>query len=254
MKAQSFFVDYQEKDGPEVEPFAVPGADMSIGELKAIERELGQRLDKIRKGFVGKKPGELDAAGHDRDDLVRVAEQDAAKKIYKTGERERLPKMRARGFPYAPSDTPDEEKRIIGSMTASGVCCLFVCKTHLDGTPGWKPIEANVNQAIRDGMAWLAKNWTVEQNPHAAWHQDYFLYSLERAAMLTLAPRVGTHDWYKEGSIELLHQQRTDGSFFAENRTTVGPVVDTCFGLLFLSRAATPVVKLPERVVTGGSP
>ncbi|MEZ0229094.1 MAG: hypothetical protein ACAI25_10755, partial [Planctomycetota bacterium] len=250
VKAQAFYVEYQEDDGPEVPAFAVPGADLSLAELRAVEKETKEKLEKIEATFKGKKAGETDSAGHVKEDLVNTTERDAAKKIFKTAEK--LAKMKARGFPYAPSDTGDpEDTKISGAMTASGMACLFICKAHLDGTPHWKPIEKGVNQAIRDGAAWLEKNWTVKKNPNRSWHHYYWLYSLERASVMNMIPVYGKHDWDHEGAEQILKDQKSDGSWDAGERTTVGPVVDTMFALLFLSRGTTPIVKLPERIVTG---
>ncbi len=250
VKAQAFYVDYQEKDGPEVPSFAVPGADLSLAELRAVEKETKEKLEKIEASFKGKKAGETNAAGHVKDDEVHTTEQDAAKKIFKTAEK--LSKMKARGFPYAPSDSGDpDDAKISGAMTASGMACLFICKAHLDGTPQWKPLEKGVNQAIRDGAAWLEKNWSIKKNPNRKFHHYYWLYSLERASVMNLVPLYGKHDWDHEGCDLLLKEQKSDGSWDAGEKTTVGPIVDTMFALLFLSKGTTPIVKLPERIVTG---
>jgi hypothetical protein len=250
LKAQAFYVEHQEKDGPEVPAFPVPGADLSMAELRAVEKETKEKLDKIDRAFKGKKPDEADADGHTKEDVVGTTERDVAKKVFKTTEK--LGKMRARGFPYALHDTGDADDRIVtGAMTASGMACLFICKAHLDGTPAWKSVEKGVNQALRDGAAWLQANWTVQQNPKARFHHYYWLYSLERASVMNLVPLYGTHDWDLEGSELLVAAQKSDGSWDAAAKTTVGPTIDTMFALLFLARGTTPIVKLPERVVTG---
>jgi hypothetical protein len=250
LKAQAFYVENQEKDGPEVPAFSVPGADLSLAELRAIEKETRERLEKIDQGFKGRKPGEPDAEGHVKEDLVRQAEEEAAKKVFKTAAK--LPKMHARGFPYTyPTSAEPEDKGYTGSMTASGLACLFICKAHLDGTPAWEKLKGPIDAALRDGAAWLAAQWSVDKNPHRKFHLDYYLYALERASVLNLVPKYGTHDWYGEGCKVLLAQQQADGSFDCGIRTTVGPVVDTMFALLFLSRGTTPVIRLPERIVTG---
>ena len=95
-------------------------------------------------------------------------------------------------------------------MTASGVACLLICKAHLEGTPEWPPIQKKVDVAIRDGAAWLAHNWSVKKNPNYPWHLDYYLYSLERAAILNLIPRFGEHDWYKEGCAAFFEKRKPD--------------------------------------------
>jgi hypothetical protein len=256
VKAQAFYVEFQEKDGPEVASFPVPGADLTMAELRAVEKEIKEKLEKIERSFKGKKAGEADQDGHLKEDLVQTTEQDAAKKIFKTTEK--LSMMKARGFPYTTPthDTGEvDDRKVSGAMTASGMACLFICKAHLDGTPAWKPIEKAVNQAIRDGAAWLEANWTVKQNPKRKFHHYYWLYSLERASVMNMVPLSGKHDWDLEGSELLVAAQKADGGWDAGEHTTVGPVVDTMFALLFLSRGTTPIVKLPDRIVTGpGAP
>src|SRR5581483_4883966 len=133
-KAIAFYLECQEKDGPEVASFSVPGADLSIGELRKIEKEIHEKLAKINAGFKGRKPGEPDADGHMKEDLINAAEAEAAKEVF--GTREKQPKMHARGFPYTFKDAEEgKEQNPSGSMTASGLVCVFVCKAHLDGTP-----------------------------------------------------------------------------------------------------------------------
>jgi hypothetical protein len=63
-------------------------------------------------------------------------------------------------------------------------------------------------------MAWLDKNWTVENNPKRPnWFHYYYLYGLERAGMLFDTTRIGAHDWYAEGANHLLDHQNADGSW-----------------------------------------
>jgi hypothetical protein len=61
----------------------------------------------------------------------------------------------------------------------------------------------------------------------------YFLWSLERVAMVYSLKTLGDRDWYAIGSKYLLKNQENDGSW----RGNLGPTVDTCFALFFLRRA-----------------
>jgi len=61
----------------------------------------------------------------------------------------------------------------------------------------------------------------------------YFLWSLERVAMVYSLKTLGDKDWYAMGSKYLLKNQENDGSW----RGNLGPTVDTCFALFFLRRA-----------------
>src|SRR5581483_3236397 len=98
-KAQDLFVANQEKEGPDVAAFPVPGADLSYKELKAIEKETREKIKKIESSFKGKKPGELNADGHTQSDERGAAEEEAGLKIYKATAAKA--KMRARGWGYA---------------------------------------------------------------------------------------------------------------------------------------------------------
>jgi hypothetical protein len=59
---------------------------------------------------------------------------------------------------------------------------------------------------------------------------------------------LGKHDWYEEGAQHLLGAQSGDGSWSAGGESAL---VNTCFALLFLKRATTPIVQIPEQAYTG---
>ena len=61
----------------------------------------------------------------------------------------------------------------------------------------------------------------------------YFLWSLERVAVVYALETIGNRDWYAVGSDYLLDRQSSDGSW----RGNLGSTVDTCFALFFLRRA-----------------
>jgi hypothetical protein len=254
-KAQELFVTNQEKDGPEVTPFAVPGADLSYKELKKIEKETRDRIKQIEVAFKGKKPGETNADGHTEQDERRTTDEDAARKIYKTTGAKI--KMHSRGWGYAWNKVPGApggapEDRATGSMTTAGLACLFICKAHLDGTKVYeKSLRGPMDHSIRDGAAWVAQHFSVRDNPNMGMHVLYYLYGLERAGVLLLVPKFGEHDWYDEGAHRLVKDQNADGSWHAGMQGTVGPMCDTCFALLFLARGTTPIVRIPTKTATG---
>jgi len=255
-KAQELFVTNQEKDGPDVSPFPVPGADLTYKELKKIEKETREKIKKIEASFKGKKPGESNADGHTESDERRTTEEDAARKIYRTTGAK--VKMKARGWAYAFNKAPGAQpaqarpERSTGAMTTAGLASLFICKAHLDGTPVYeKALRGPMDHAIRDGAAWMAANFAVDRNPNDGMHVLYYLYGLERAGVLLLVPKFGEHDWYEDGSRQLVRDQAADGSWDAHNAGTVGPMCDTCFALLFLARGTTPIVRIPTRTTTG---
>jgi hypothetical protein len=100
------------------------------------------------------------------------------------------------------------------------------------------------DRVAQDGLAWLSANWSVGENPGMGQVGNsppntwlyYFLYAIERAGMLYDTAKVGSYDWYVEGSRVLLQAQRPDGSWDGSNPKQ--PAWDTCFAILFLRRAS----------------
>jgi hypothetical protein len=66
-----------------------------------------------------------------------------------------------------------------------------------------------------------------------SWGDLYFLWSLERMAVLYDWRKVAGVDWYQWGSTLLLSAQNDDGSW----SDYFPGMPDTCFALLFLRRA-----------------
>jgi hypothetical protein len=61
----------------------------------------------------------------------------------------------------------------------------------------------------------------------------YFLWSLERVAMVYGLKTIGNKDWFAIGSKFIVQEQQGDGAW----RGDLGEIVDTCFALFFLRRA-----------------
>jgi hypothetical protein len=117
---------------------------------------------------------------------------------------------------------------IRGSMTAGAIGALCI----LDYMMGkdWAR-----DKDVLQGLQWMAKNFTVTENPGvgAKWHY-YYLYGIERAGMLFGTEHFGPHAWYRTGAEYLLKEQGANGCW---NNTT-----DTCFAILFLRRATRHLV------------
>jgi hypothetical protein len=103
--------------------------------------------------------------------------------------------------------------------------------------------KAALTGSLGRGIGWLAQRFTVRSAPR---YHMYYIYTLERAASLSLTQRIGNHDWYAEGAAFLLGDQNADGSWKSQS----GAIPSTAFGVLFLIRATGKVMGLPE--VGGG--
>jgi len=222
-KVADYFVADQDPDGEAVEDFPVPAADGAIEDWKKPSRRSG--------GTRERGAGGTEARG-----------------------------MRARGWGYLPRPKGEEggiHPPSSGAMTASGVAALCIAKSELERRErSWEPRQGAVEQAIRDGCAWLSRHWRPDANPLAiprrtAAYKYYYLYGVERAGVLAGTYRFGPVDWWDEGAEEILSEQTSAG--FWPNGRLLSRFANTCFALLFLRRATVPLVELPpKRPMTGG--
>ncbi|HEX6811746.1 MAG TPA: hypothetical protein VF384_09000 [Planctomycetota bacterium] len=145
-------------------------------------------------------------------------------------------RAQARGFAY---ETPDEPP--FGSMTSAGISGLLLAQAGMQaqGVTDRALVE-KIDDAVRDGFAWLASEFSVRSNPgfaeRADHHWYYWLYGLERSCELATIARLNGRDWYYEGGLQLLSQQQQNGSFRAEHPSSL--LLDTtCFAVLFLAKS-----------------
>lgn len=167
--------------------------------------------------------------------------------------------LKARGWGYARKSkhAPARDTITYGSMTAAAVNALILIRDELVEDPShmkaWEKMEAECNQMIGDGMAWMINNWTMTENPRVGMHRFYYyLYTIERMCMLGGFDEVGGHDWYMEGARDvLLKQQEKSGMWDVQSEIDPSDIYNTCYALLFLKRASTGVDR-PPPVLTGG--
>ena len=103
---------------------------------------------------------------------------------------------------------------------------------------------------ILNGMAALGRNVGT---PVGAWQglpmeNLYFLWSVERVAVLYNLATIADKDWYRWGAEMLLANQQRRGCWTDGGYHKSTPAIDTCFALLFLKRAnfvADLTAKLP---------
>ena len=164
---------------------------------------------------------------------------------------------KARGWGYL----AEGPQLATGSMTTAGIAVLAICHDALTEPrrfPPYKPsVENKVRRGIQDGFAWLDHNFSVTRNPPGAapaWHY-YYLYGLERAAILGGRNLLGEHDWYIEGAKYLVGAQQADGFWrtgaLGTDEYEASDVLDTAWAILFLARATRPAKPIEAPVITG---
>ncbi|HUR38775.1 MAG TPA: VWA domain-containing protein [Planctomycetota bacterium] len=131
------------------------------------------------------------------------------------------------GWAYHSSGHPS-----YGSMTCAGICTVALCRFYL----GEKEYLDDAN--LKSGMGWLAKNFAVDKNPGETGWNLYYLYSIERVGVFAGTDKIGEHPWYGKGAKYLVSTQAADGSWIGNHE---GKEKGTAFGLLFLTRATSPV-------------
>ena len=131
----------------------------------------------------------------------------------------------AAGFSYRP------ETDATGGMTAAGVAILAICEEQMR-----RGNKQRIVLGRKRGVQWLTQHFSVRQNPKPDEHGEgsdsrlhYYLYGLERVAALLDIERFGEREWYREGAEFLVDSQDLAGRW--------GGQAETCFALLFLSRA-----------------
>jgi hypothetical protein len=91
-----------------------------------------------------------------------------------------------------------------------------------------QPPEGRVNPVARRGKRFKADDLNSNL---------YFLWSVERVAVLYGLETIGNHDWYVWGADALVDTQMANGSWTARAYFGANPEVNSAFALLFLNRA-----------------
>jgi hypothetical protein len=130
-----------------------------------------------------------------------------------------------------------------GSMVCAGLTSLIIAQSELVRTKDLdESLRARLEAAKRAGLAWVQRNYSVRGCPPAAGFWSvfhlYYLYSLERVGVLYGIREIAGHDWYLEGAVLLVRDQRPDGGWISYDEI---PVVDSAFALLFLKKATLKV-------------
>jgi hypothetical protein len=132
----------------------------------------------------------------------------------------------------------------MGSHVNIGICCLVLAYEELAKHRAAAGYNAKVKEGVRDGLSWLAANWSIDINPGSSGkhYYYYYIYSLERVGMLTGRELIGDHHWYREGAWYLMEKQRSDGAWATQANEYGSDISNTGFALLFLKRSTPPPV------------
>jgi hypothetical protein len=166
--------------------------------------------------------------------------------LWKTEQRFRALQQKVGGWSYA--QLPDIDKMPPGvpkpppavptaAMTACGL--LSIAVGNQCAPPKGMKTDLAADPAVKGGLYVLSASIGEVGQPRAKLLLDnggrsfYFLWTLERMAVIYNFKTIGGKDWYRWGAELLLANQKDDGSWqgeFAEGGC------DTCFALLFLKR------------------
>lgn len=145
------------------------------------------------------------------------------------------------GWGYVPSFAGEATKNT-GSAPAM-TCAALMVLALAHGTAveeakrtGAPMPDLSRDIAVRAGFAFLAGgfNQLTMLRPRGYTQTGYYyLWSVERVGVGYNLRVIGNQDWYDAGSTLLVNAQGADGYWQHE----YGPVIDTCFALLFLKRA-----------------
>ncbi len=122
------------------------------------------------------------------------------------------------------------------SMICVGLIGLAVGHGLAKARPAGQPAQ---DARIVNGLIGLSANigQPVENRGKLSMQNLYFLWSLERVAVLYNLPMIGDKDWYRWGAQVLVRNQQSEGHWAGGLYIGSKPTIDTCLALLFLKRA-----------------
>jgi len=121
-------------------------------------------------------------------------------------------------------------------MTAAGLTSLSIALQYGNPAGGGKALVAR-NQAVRNAVEWFGEGRRLEQAFSDA-YPGYTLYGIERAGLASGYRFMGDRDWFLALAPQVIARQDEKGAWPG----TIGPVGETAFNLLFLSRGSFPIL------------
>jgi|GEM_PF-3009489 len=186
------------------------------------------------------------------------AEVEGDKEREKPQSRASFGKTRPGGWAYIckPDQTVSTQ-----SMTAAGISSLAICRDELQlfGLLDAK-MEREIAMRLAGSLHWTGKKWnyrstgSLNASPprNDGFGTLYNMYAIERACVLTEQVEIAGIDWYAEGAFFLLDAMTDGGQFPVLVDKDSPDVVDLCFLILFLKRAAIHIHRpKPAGPITG---
>jgi hypothetical protein len=122
------------------------------------------------------------------------------------------------------------------------------------------PHQGRMDHGVLKGLAALSQDMGIAasgKDKPAVERGPYYLWSVERVAMLYDLPSIGDKDWYRWGAMIYLNNQRPGGEWekvaishsdaISGYSQRFGPVIDTSFALLFL-KCSHPLKELTAKL------
>ena len=150
------------------------------------------------------------------------------------------------GWNYGDPKDGGETSPVWGSMTCAGITGLAICQAALLDQGGKRGrLQGDATAARNAGFGWLAQHLTCRCHPGVIFRQQqwffYYLYSLERAALLSGIALLQDRDWYFEGAMVLALSQHDDGSWPGELLYDQ-EIERDAMAVLFLKQSTLPVL------------
>jgi hypothetical protein len=176
-------------------------------------------------------------------DFRTLARLDADPQHKRTGS---LLPTRPAGWSYEDPKAGGENAAVWGSMTCAGITGLAIAQAALrDGNQKRFKLQNDADAARTAGFGWLAQHFTARCHPGSIFRQQqwyyYYLYGLERAALLSGIGRIQGRDWYFEGAMVLLGVQEENGGWPGETHPDQ-EIERAAMAVLFLKRGTAPVL------------
>ena len=145
-----------------------------------------------------------------------------------------------------------------GSMTCAGLASMIILTEKMAGQDAavadgkivccrQKGASTDLQQ-IQRGIQWMADHFSVSHNPGDI-RLMYYLYALERVGRMSGWRFIGAHDWYREGTDQLVrlkgalyNQSQMVDFWYGEDAEERDKIISTCYALLFLSKGRRPVL------------